>query len=300
MESLLRIGTRESALAIWQAERLKYLLKNQGVDSILVPIKSSGDLNLKEPIYSMGIQGVFTKALDTALLSDKIDIAVHSLKDVPTKMPKGVILGAVLQRGNARDVMVYRKAGETASVIGTGSLRRQAQWLFKNPQDRVENLRGNIQKRLQTLDNSKWKGAIFAQAGLERMELLDRKHEQLEWMIPAPAQGAIGICCKEENKKILKVLETIHCEKTHRCVSIEREFLSTLEGGCTAPIGAHAVQKENTLYFKSGLFAIDGSQAIHHEEEIPLHNSAGYGTKAAKKVLEGGGESLMKLIKSQL
>ena len=300
MDGVLRIGTRESALALWQAKHLKGLLEDHGHDCILVPIKSSGDLNLTQPLYTMEIQGIFTKALDSALLDNKIDVAVHSLKDVPTKMPKGLVLGGVLPRANANDVFVLRDGGEVATTIGTGSLRRQAQWLYRNPQDQIENLRGNVQKRLNKLDNSNWKGAIFARAGLERIGLLNRKYETLEWMIPAPAQGAIGICCHGENEKILNVLKNIHCEKTSRCITIEREFLSTLEGGCTAPIGAHAVQKEKSLIFKGGLFALDGSKAILCEEEIALDATEGFGAKAAQKVLADGGKVLMEEIKSHL
>ena len=300
MSKQLRIGTRASALALWQAEHLKNLLENLGHSCVLVPIKSSGDLNLTQPLYAMGIQGIFTKALDSALLEDQIDLAVHSLKDVPTILPKGLTLGAVLPRANPHDILVYHKDDLKTPTIGTGSLRRKAQWLYRNTDDRVENLRGNVQKRLEKLDNSNWKGAIFALAGLERLEQQNRKYDLLEWMIPAPAQGTIGISCKEEEQDILETLQLVHCSKTAQAVSIEREFLNHLEGGCTAPIGAYVQHKQNKLHFKGGLFALDGSEAFIHEEEISHEMTTNYGQIAAKKILDKGGRALMQQIKCQL
>ena len=300
---MVRIGTRKSKLALWQANEVKAILESEGYPCCLVHIESNGDQDLNQPLYAMGIQGVFTKTLDTALLNEKIDIAVHSLKDVPTLLPKGINIKAVLSRGNPMDVLVYNPAfmgWETEASIGTGSLRRKAQWLRKNPKHQVENLRGNLQKRIEKLNNSNWSGAIFAQAGLDRLNLLQDNYEVLEWMIPAPSQGIIGIASLEKNKELNAVLDKINCAETSLCAQIERSFLNTLEGGCTAPIGAHAYCIENTLYFKGGLFSLDGTIAIVHEENTPLENTKEYGVKAAQKILNKGGKELMKQIKSQL
>ena len=300
---MIRIGTRKSELALWQAKEVKAALELQGHRCELVLIESNGDQDLNQPLYTMGIQGIFTKTLDTALLNEKIDIAVHSLKDVPTLLPKGIQIKAVLSRGNPMDVLVYNtsfNAWETDASIGTGSLRRKAQWLRKNPNHKVENLRGNLQKRLEKLNNSEWSGAVFAQAGLERLDLLKVNHEVLEWMLPAPSQGIVGIACLETNRALQEVLEKINCTTTAKCAHIERSFLNTLEGGCTAPIGAHAYFKNDKLYFKGGLFSLDGTIAILHEEATSSEQHEETGIKAAHEILNKGGKELMHQIKSQL
>lgn len=300
---MIRIGTRKSELALWQAKEVKAALELQGHRCELVLIESNGDQDLNQPLYAMGIQGIFTKTLDTALLNEKIDIAVHSLKDVPTLLPKGIQIKAVLSRGNPMDVLVYNtsfNAWETDASIGTGSLRRKAQWLRKYPNHKVENLRGNLQKRLEKLNNSEWSGAVFAQAGLERLDLLKVNHEVLEWMLPAPSQGIVGIACLETNRALQEILEKINCTTTAKCAHIERSFLNTLEGGCTAPIGAHAYFKNDKLYFKGGLFSLDGTIAILHEEATSSEQHEETGIKAAHEILNKGGKELMHQIKSQL
>ncbi|MDG1712187.1 MAG: hydroxymethylbilane synthase [Flavobacteriaceae bacterium] len=300
---MIRIGTRKSKLALWQANEVRAALELQGHSCELVLIESNGDQDLNQPLYAMGIQGIFTKTLDTAILNKKIDIAVHSLKDVPTLLPKGIQIKAVLSRGNPMDVLVYNtsfNAWETDASIGTGSLRRRAQWLRKYPNHKVENLRGNLQKRLEKLNNSEWSGAVFAQAGLERLDLLKVNHEVLEWMLPAPSQGIVGIACMETNRALQEVLEKINCTTTAKCAHIERSFLNTLEGGCTAPIGAHAYFNNDKLYFKGGLFSLDGTIAILHEEATSSEQHEETGIKAAHEILNKGGKELMHQIKSQL
>ncbi len=300
---MIRIGTRKSELALWQAKQVKTALQSQGHPAELVLIESNGDLDLTQPLYTMGIQGIFTKSLDTALLNNKIDVAVHSLKDVPTLLAEEIEIKAVLSRGNPWDAMVYNtafKSWKSQSSIGTGSLRRKAQWLRKYPKHQVENLRGNVQKRLEKLNHSDWSGAVFAQAGLERLNLLHNHHEVLDWMIPAPAQGIVGIACLKTNKQIGAVLEKINCTETAYCAEIERTFLNTLEGGCTAPIGAYAYLERDTLFFWGGLFSLDGSKALVHKEQISLNKSKGFGIKKALEILSKGGKELMQQIKSQL
>ena len=300
---MIRIGTRKSELALWQANEVKAALELQGHICELVLIESNGDQDLNQPLYAMGIQGIFTKTLDTALLNKKIDVAVHSLKDVPTLLPKGIQIKAVLSRGNPMDVLVYNTSfntWETDASIGTGSLRRKAQWLRKHPNHKVENLRGNLQKRLEKLNNSDWSGAVFAQAGLERLDLLKVNHDVLDWMLPAPSQGIVGIACLETNRILQEVLEKINCTATEKCAHIERSFLNTLEGGCNAPIGAYAYFKNNKLYFKGGLFSLDGTIAILQEEVTSSEQSKEAGIKAAHEILNNGGKELMHQIKSQL
>src|ERR1700712_3443138 len=203
----LRIGTRESQLALWQAHRVQHLLMQQGVEAELVHIKSEGDLDLATPLYAMGVQGIFTRSLDLALLNNQIDLAVHSMKDVPVQLPEGIVEGAVLERDNPFDLLVPHPSNKIAdlhnripSVIASSSLRRRAQWLHRFPGDQVEPIRGNVNTRLKKLAESSWWGAIFAAAGLQRIGLRPANAIELDWMIPAPAQGAILVVCREKNE----------------------------------------------------------------------------------------------------
>ena len=242
MSKIIRIGTRDSELALWQAKTVQSQLEHLGHKTQLVPVKSDGDLKLNKPIYELGITGVFTKILDVAMLNHEIDIAVHSLKDVPTLLPKGIVQAAVLKRGNVRDTLVYKNNEEFLSqkhaVIATGSLRRKAQWLNRYPTHSVVGLRGNVNTRLQKLEESDWNGAIFAAAGIGRIGLTPEEAINLEWMIPAPAQGAIMITAREEDEDFRAICNEINHEETEICTTIERQFLNLLEGGCSAPIGA--------------------------------------------------------------
>ena len=165
MSKIIRIGTRDSELALWQAKTVQAQLEKLGHKTVLVPVKSTGDLVLNKPLYELGITGVFTKTLDIAMLNEEIDIAVHSLKDVPTLLPKGIVQAAVIKRGNVSDTLVFKNNEEFLSaregVIATGSLRRRAQWLNRYPTHTVVGLRGNVNSRLEKLENSDWNGAIF-------------------------------------------------------------------------------------------------------------------------------------------
>ena len=304
--SVLRIGTRDSQLALWQAERVQKLLKNLNVDSVLVKVKSQGDLNLKQPLYQMGITGVFTKTLDLALLNDQIDIAVHSLKDVPTRLPSGLVQGAVLERGNSHDILILNNGRsidelqnqKSSITIATGSLRRKAQWLRKYPLSQIEGLRGNVNLRLEKLvAQSKWFGAVFAKVGLQRVDqLTDRNFIELDWMIPAPAQGAVGILYKETNKAIDPIVSKLNHFNTQICTSIEREFLNVLEGGCSAPIGAHALIENDQLRFKAGVYSLDGQQAFLIDRTVSLDQYKGFGKFCAQELRnKGAGELIQSL-----
>ena len=300
---MIRIGTRKSALALWQANQVKKGLEKLDKECTLVLIESSGDQDLIQPLYRMGIQGIFTKSLDRALINRSIDLAVHSLKDVPTELAEGIEISACLKRGSARDVVVHHPNFSDLRqnlVIGTGSLRRTAQWLRKYPHHKTENLRGNLQKRLEKLEVSQWGGAIFAQAGLERMGLLKTNYSVLDWMLPAPAQGIIGIASLKENSTLSKVIQELNCKETALCAEVERTFLTTLEGGCTAPIGAYAFVKDQNVYFHGGLFSLDGKQALEHQTESYVDQAANLGKKTAINILEKGGKALMQQIKREL
>ena len=189
-------------------------------------------------------------------MENRIDLAVHSLKDIPTQLPEGLVLVAVLERGSSLDVLVQNHKADLqkASTIATGSLRRKAQWLHRYPHHHVVNLRGNVQTRMNKLFSSNWEGAVFAKAGLERIELLGSHSQELKWMIPAPAQGAIGVVCRVKDTELIELLKKINHKPTRKCVDIEREFLRILEGGCSAPIGALAILVQDKIKFKGGVF----------------------------------------------
>ena len=291
----LIIGTRDSELALWQAKTVQQQLKSNGVDSVLHPVKSSGDLNLDVPLYEMGITGIFTKSLDVALIKGEIDLAVHSMKDVPTQLPKTIVQAAILKRATPYDILVHKGLdflNETGH-IATGSLRRKAQWLNRYPKHQVSNLRGNVNTRLQKLKDSDWNAAIFAAAGLERINLKPKNSKTLKWMIPAPAQGAMLVVSGEENTRVMTALKPLNDEKTDICVSIERSFLRTLEGGCTAPIGALAQVKGDYIHFEGALLSLDGKQRFYIQKTCKFSDHNGFGKACGLDILNQGGDKLM-------
>ncbi|GGZ75736.1 hydroxymethylbilane synthase [Algibacter mikhailovii] len=301
MSKTLRIGTRDSELALWQANIVKKLLEDAGHKTELVPVKSTGDLVLDKPLYELGITGIFTRTLDIAMLNHDIDIAVHSLKDVPTVLPKGIVQAAVLKRGNVNDTLVFKDneefLGAKHAVIATGSLRRRAQWLNRFPTHTITDLRGNVNSRLQKLQDNVWNGAIFAAAGIGRIGIRPEEAINLDWMIPAPAQGAIMITALEDDDFAKEACAALNHEETEICTTIEREFLNKLEGGCTAPIGALAYIKDEEVNFKGVLLSEDGSKRIDVTRVKKLGEHNDMAQYCADFVIERGGKRLMDKIK---
>lgn len=302
MSKVIRIGTRDSELALWQAKTVQNKLTKLGYNSELVPVKSTGDLILNKPLYELGITGVFTKTLDVAMLNGTVDIAVHSMKDVPTALPKGIVEAAVLERAKTEDVLVPKGEVdfEKINTIATGSLRRQAQWLHKYPHHTTVDLRGNVNTRMQKLAESDWQGAIFAKAGLARIGLTPEETIDLSWMTPAPAQGAMLVVAMEKDTFSKEALAKLNHKNTEICVHIERDFLRKLEGGCTAPIGALATIEGDTLHFEGALFSLDGKQKIAINKTCALNDAEGVGVTYAEELLAKGGRDLMKEIKAQM
>jgi len=296
---VIRIGTRSSDLALWQATTVSDQLKHLGHTTEIIKIDSIGDEVLNKPLYELGIVGVFTKNLDIALINGKIDIAVHSLKDVPTQLPNGVVQAAILKRGNFNDVLVLKDSErffeKKSATIATGSLRRKAQWLHRYPNHNVTDLRGNVPTRLNKLKENDWDGAVFASAGLQRLKLLPHKDKfiKLNWMIPAPGQGAVMVAALEKNTDLIEVCKEINDHETAICVDIERDFLRTLEGGCTAPIGALATIREDKLKFKGVLHSPDGSEKLEFESDSMVNEANQLGQIAAQNILDRGGKKLM-------
>jgi hydroxymethylbilane synthase len=302
----IRIGTRDSELALWQAKTVEKQLNDLGYNTEIIAVKSDGDIVLDKPLYELGITGIFTKTLDVAMIQGKIDMAVHSMKDVPTLLPIGIVQGAVLERASAFDILVYKEnlefLNEENASIASSSLRRKASWLHKYPSHKIEDIRGNVNTRLQKVADSNWGGAIFAEAGLDRIHLKPEKAILLDWMIPAPAQGAMVVVCNAEDFFSLDAVSQLNHIETEICTYIERQFLRTLEGGCTAPIGAIATynEKEDVIDFTGVLLSIDGKQKLEVTKTVAVSEWKKLGFHAAQEILSNGGESIMLSIKNEI
>lgn len=304
MQKLIRIGSRDSSLALWQAKFIEGLLNQQGIKTELILVKSEGDLNLTSPLYEMGVQGIFTKTLDVALLSNKIDIAVHSLKDVPTQLPVNLKIAAIPKRANVKDVLVYLDASfkvtEDAGItIATSSLRRKAQWLNRYPKHNIETIRGNINTRLEKLQTtSHWNAALFAAAGINRIGLDVPNKLELDWMLPAPAQGALAVVCRQDDPETDAICKSLNDDHTFVCTGIERSFLRNLKGGCSIPIAALAVVNNNGIHFKGNILSLDGVRKVEIDMNFDDHNVDKAGKAAAAKLLENGGDKIAQELKN--
>lgn len=301
----LRIGTRKSPLAMWQAHQAEQLLKSHGYETEIVPISSEGDLKLSQPIYQLGITGVFTKTLDIALLNQQIDVAVHSLKDVPTQLAQGLHLTACLERGDNRDIFIIKSKAffdKKNRIIATGSLRRRAFWLNQFPDDELVDLRGNVQLRIQKLIENNWDAAIFAYAGLDRSEILNDLEQKgltyhfLPEMVSAPSQGIVGLVAREDLD-----LSHISHKNSEKAAKIERSFLRKLQGGCTAPIGGYAeILSDDNVAFHGVVLSLDGQQKIEINHSEKVINADSFGVKMAEFCIDKGAAEMIQTIKKEL
>lgn len=267
----IKLGTRESKLALWQAHTVRDLCKTQNIHTEIIPIKSEGDIDLVTPLYALGVTGIFTRTLDAALLRGDTDCAVHSYKDVPYVLAEGLMIAAVLARGATGDVLVLREGinYKTDGIkLATSSLRRRAQWLRYYPKTNFCDVRGNIQTRLRKLNDGEFDGIFFAKAALERLDLLNTPNVlDIDWMLPAPAQGAVVIVCRKKDVEIYNTLRKLNDYNTARCIAIEREFMHTLQGGCSAPIGALVTFNEDLGFnFKGIVVEANGKNFIEVEK----------------------------------
>ena len=298
----IKIGTRKSELALKQAHTVGKLIQSKGGSYEIVGINSEGDLNLKTPLHQLGNTGVFTKALDIALTEKIIDIAVHSLKDVPTVLPNDQVQVAVLKRDNPLDILLLKDDNEIDFtqdlVIATGSIRRKAQWLHKYPNHKIVGLRGNVNTRLQKLKENNWNGAVFSYSGLDRINLVPKNHIQLNWMVSAPAQGIVSIVALKTKTEIFEFIHPFNHKETEITSKIERDFLNELEGGCSAPIGAFATIIENAIHFTGTLTSTDGKQHLKIKKETKLNEAKDFGRVCAKELLANGGKELMDKFKA--
>jgi hydroxymethylbilane synthase len=303
---------------VWQATWVQDLLKEIGVASELVYIKSEGDIDLITPLYEIGVQGIFTKTLDAALLSNKIDIAVHSMKDVPTQLAKGIQEAAVLKRASHKDILVYKDEhvpqalgyvnGEWSTnhgpwtmdhgLFATSSVRRKAQWLNRFPDHQFDNLRGNVNTRLRKLEESNWQGAIFAAAGLERINLRPEKAIDLDWMLPAPAQGAVMVVCREGETEIFNSCQQLHHNETAICAHAERNFLRQLMGGCATPISALAQIQGDEIFFQGNVVSLDGKEKVDISATVSVSVGPEIGTEAGQEILGMGAAEIIQAIRN--
>lgn len=305
MDKTIRIGTRDSELALWQAHTVEKKLNDLGYKTEIIAVKSTGDIILDKPLYEFGITGIFTKTLDVAMINGDVDVAVHSMKDVPTALPIGIVQAAVLERATTLDILVHKGKLDfldESGTIASGSLRRQAQWLNRYPTHTVVDLRGNVNSRMRKLEESDWNGAVFAKAGLERINLKPENFIDLDWMVPAPAQGAMVVVAMQKDIFTLDALSQLNHIETEIVTYIERQFLKTLEGGCTAPIGALAIynEKEDTIHFQGVLFSIDGKEKFEIDKIVPIEEWKKLGFYSAQEILNRGGKKLMTEIKNNL
>lgn len=306
MSKVIRIGTRDSELALWQANTVASALNGLGVKTEIVAVKSEGDLVLDKPLYEMGITGIFTKTLDIAMLQGKVDIAVHSMKDVPTALPQGIVQAAVLKRASALDILLHKGSlsflEEQEATVATGSLRRKAQWLHRYPKHNLVDLRGNVNTRMQKLQDNDWNAAVFASAGLDRIGKKPANSIDLDWMIPAPAQGAMVVVALADDEFTLQTLRSLNDFEAEMTTHIERQFLRTLEGGCSAPIGAYASynEKEDTIRLQGVLLSLDGTEKYDYDKTVSIEEWKKIGFFAAKEILDNGGADLMERLRSQL
>ena len=302
-EKKLRIGTRESALATWQAKFVQDLLTRLHIESELVFIKTVGDVDLTTPLYELGVQGIFTKSLDAALLDGRIDIAVHSMKDVPIVLAHGLVQAAVLERASYKDLLVWHDDMKNPSedllmhqikhTIATSSVRRRAQWLNKYPQATIENIRGNVNTRLKKLQESQWQGAIFAAAGLERIGLRNATAIDLDWMLPAPAQGAILVLCKGDEETIKNAISVINHSSTETCTAVERSILHLLKGGCSTPISALATLQNEQLHVEASVLSLDGKEKVEVENSFALKDFSKAATIMVDELLAKGADRII-------
>lgn len=253
-----------------------------------MPLESTGDIDLVKPIYELGVQGVFTKELDIALLNNDADVAVHSLKDIPIVLAKGLMIAAILERASFDDLLITKGKQPQADqpfTLATSSIRRKGQWLEKYPNHRTENVRGNVETRIKKLMDSDWDGLLMARAAVERLELKLEHTSILSWMLPAPGQGAIAVVCRENDTETIQQVKALNHQPTFTAVSAERQFLHELKGGCSAPISAFARFENDILSFDGAVHGLDGKRNIRVSKQFSGTNIYEAGKIAAQKVL---------------
>ncbi|NPB06348.1 MAG: hydroxymethylbilane synthase [Aquificae bacterium] len=300
----VRIGTRKSKLALWQANFVKEFLERYwGVEVELVKITTTGDKITDAPLAKIGGKGLFVKEIENALLAGEIDLAVHSLKDVPMVLPKGLTLAAVTKRESPYDVLISRsgeKLGELppGARVGTSSLRRRVQILRRRPDLRVELLRGNVDTRVRKLREGLYDAIVLAYAGVKRMGYEELVTEVLTDFIPAVGQGSLAIEVREDDERIKELVKPLDDPESHACARCERAFLRELEGGCQVPIGAFASIKDGKLRFKAFVSDLEAKRFLEEEREGSPDEPERLGVETARLLLERGAREILREIYS--
>ena len=304
----VRIATRKSALALWQAEYVKAKLEHfhPGINVELVPMTTKGDIILDTPLAKVGGKGLFVKELEVAMLENRADIAVHSMKDVPVEFPEGLGLEIICPREDPRDAFVSNTIESFAdlpqgAVVGTSSLRRQCQIKALRPDLDIRDLRGNVNTRLKKLDNNEYDAIILASAGLIRLEMPERIREYIapEVMLPANGQGAVGIECRNADETIKKLLAPLACEETRIRVIAERAMNRALEGGCQVPIGSYALIDNDEIYLRGLVGAVDGSEILSSEVRGSIRDAEKLGHDLAQTLLANGADKILRQVYDQ-
>lgn len=302
MKNILRIATRKSALAMWQANHVQALLReaHDGIEIELVPIVTEGDRIVDRPLAEIGGKGLFLKELEYAMLNGDADLAVHSMKDVPAGMAEGLVLDAVLPRANPFDALISRDNRLLADLpagshVGTSSLRRKSQLLALRPDLVVNDLRGNVDTRLRKLDEGQYDAIILACAGLERLGWGERITEtlQLPAWLPASTQGIIGLQCRQDDAHTRSLIEPLADADTMVVASAERAVAQVLEATCQVPLAVYAVLDSGTVSLKSVVSTPDGTQSIHAEGEAPAAEAVALGERVAADLLKNGAGAII-------
>ena len=302
MKSKLRIATRKSPLALWQAEHVKSRLMqaHEGLEVELVTFTTKGDKILDTPLAKIGGKGLFVKELEMAMLEGKADIAAHSIKDVPMEFPEGLFLSTILEREEPCDAFVSNTYDSIqdlpeGAIVGTCSLRRKCQLLSKRPDLKIKDLRGNVNSRLEKLDNGDYDAIILACAGLVRLEMGDRIKQRISssWILPAVGQGAVGLEAREGDDETLKLLSVLQHDDTTDRVTAERALSKQLQGGCQVPIASYAILDGDTLHLQALVGEPDGSKIV--EGDISGHRSEAeqLGIKLADDLLSRGAKEIL-------
>ncbi|KPD24153.1 hydroxymethylbilane synthase [Idiomarina zobellii] len=305
MTQTVRIATRKSKLALWQAEHIQQRLEelHPGLTVELVPMSTKGDVILDTPLAKIGGKGLFVKELEVAMLEGRADIAVHSMKDLPVEFPDGLELHTICEREDPRDAFVsgkYNNLDEMpeGAVVGTCSLRRRCQVMEQFPHLIIKDLRGNVQTRLRKLDDGEFDAIILAASGLIRLELGDRitSFIPVEQSLPANGQGALGIECRSDDDAMKQLLQPLQCQETRIRVLAERAMNRRLEGGCQVPIGAYAELKGDSVYLRGLVGDPDGQQVLRDEIEGPANDAEALGTELAERLLKKGAGDILSAV----
>ncbi|MCO6540130.1 MAG: hydroxymethylbilane synthase [Gilliamella sp.] len=299
----IRIATRKSPLALWQANFVKQqiLTNHPNLTVELIPMVTKGDVLLDSPLSKIGGKGLFVKQLEQAILNNEADIAVHSIKDIPAEFPEGLTLATICKRDDVRDSFISNKYSNidelpNGAIIGTSSLRRQCQLRAKYPHLQIKDLRGNVGTRLAKLDNQQYDAIILASAGLKRLALQDRIKQYIDTdlILPAVGQGAIGIETRADDKKILEILSVLDDKHSRVCIEAERAMNKALQGGCQVPIACYSQLNNNILSLQGLVGRIDGSKIIKGTLEGSITEAEKLGKELAKRLLDQGAKTILK------